>query len=52
MRIRKQTPTILVPARSLRVGSFILANSGDIREVTPEIKRALPKQAHVRTFAA
>ena len=52
MTLRKKTPTILVKASELKLGQYIIANSGDIREVTPTIKRSLPRNVHVRTFAA
>ena len=48
---KKKTPTVIVPARTLKVGQFVVCNSGDIKEVTPAIKRALPPHAGVKTYS-
>lgn len=51
MNPRKRDIPVLIPAHSLVVGQWIVANSGDIKQVTPAIKRALPAHVAVRAYA-
>jgi len=52
MNPRKRSATIMIAARALVIGQWIVTNSGDIVEVTPAIKRALPGHVEVCAFPA
>jgi hypothetical protein len=48
--IRKNTPTATILARDLKDGQIILTNSGNVKEVTADIRRALPADAPVNVY--
>jgi hypothetical protein len=39
--IRRSTPKVTVPARTVRVGAVVVGRSGDPVEVTPAVRRVL-----------
>lgn len=49
-RYKKSSPTIIVSARSVPNGAYLIANSGAIREMTPNLRNQL-RNLPVRTFA-
>lgn len=52
MNPRKRDTPVLIPAREVKVGQWIVTNSDDLKQVTPAIKRALPAHVEVRAYAA
>jgi hypothetical protein len=52
MNPRKRSTTIMIAAAKLVIGQYIRTNSGDIVEVTPAIKRALPGHVEVCAYEA